>query len=395
MNGILHLGSVTVAIAGFLQTPDPQQIKGTLSDRIVAEGMMARIELRPAAPGEVPGAREGDNAFIARTPQFRPPGSEMGLLVAYLENDAGKFIFIDRDLDGRITESEGISYRAGQEVTADLPLAGMPQTLPFRLQIASDTKGENFRLAATFTAAFRVEGYLEIGGMKTLVSLPFNVQRRAVDVRQGKIGVDTNGDGKIEAYPRSGGETQFVRAEERLIFRIRDKYISLESADVAMRTLTVREHTADEYTVVEIAVGSPLTDFAFTDFDGKARKLSDFRGKYLLIDVWGSWCKPCVEDLPKLKAAYDRFKGEDFEILGVDYEHGATLDQVRKLLKEKNVTWTNADPSSVKDLVQKRWRIMAYPTLMLLDPQGVVIETGGALRGARLVETLERVLEKR
>ena len=155
-----------------------------------------------------------------------------------------------------------------------------------------------------------------------------------------------------------------------------------------------RERAA-RYMSPELRVGGRLQDFSFTDFEGSARKLSDFRGKYLLIDIWGSWCKPCVQDLPLLKAAHDRFAGPKFEILGIDYENTWDEETLRALMKEKDVSWPNATPASVKELVREKWRIMAFPTLILLDPDGVILETSSsALRGKNLIPTLERVLQK-
>jgi thiol-disulfide isomerase/thioredoxin len=182
---------------------------------------------------------------------------------------------------------------------------------------------------------------------------------------------------------------------DRVILRVGDKYVSVESADFAARTFTLREHAAEEYTVIDVKPGATIPDFEFTDFNGRARRLSEFKGKYLLLDFWGSWCAPCLADIPHMKAAYERFRDRGFEILGIDYEYGATTDAVRALLNEKKVEWPNATPESVKDLVEKRFRIQGFPTLILLDPRGVVIETHPrALSGTALQSTLEKLLPR-
>jgi hypothetical protein len=59
---------------------------------------------------------------------------------------------------------------------------------------------------------------------------------------------------------------------------------SIESADFATHALLLREHEAEEYVYIEVRPGEPLPDFTFTDFEGRTRKLSDFRGKFLLLD---------------------------------------------------------------------------------------------------------------
>ena len=86
---------------------------------------------------------------------------------------------------------------------------------------------------------------------------------------------------------------------------------------------------------------------AQTDLDGEPRKLSEFRGKYLLVDIWATWCKPCVADIPLLKEAYAKYRTRGFEILGIDNEatgQDATatdvsegLERIKAFISEKGL----------------------------------------------------------
>jgi thiol-disulfide isomerase/thioredoxin len=393
---ITNFAAALTILAG-VQSAEPARIVGTLAERPVPETGMVGIELKLSEDRSLPGATAEDKVYRARPLQFRAVGQ--GLEIAWVEAANGKsYLFVDTNFDGRLTESERHERPGGTGPGApplELELTVAPGlALPFRCNpVALRDPNDDGRRMVMFTAMYRVEGHADIGGRKTLVSLPYNVARNLIDLRQGRLGVDSNGDGTIDMRGFTGPEVMVARGD-RVLFKVGDRFVSFESADLAARRFVLREHAAAEYTTVTIEKGSPLPDFTFTDFDGKTRKLSDFRGKYLLIDVWGSWCKPCVEDFPKLKAAYERFAGEKFEILGLDYEHGASDEKVRALLQEKGVRWPNALPATVKELIHDRWRIMAFPTLLLLDPNGVVIETSRALRGTQLTATLERLLPR-
>jgi thiol-disulfide isomerase/thioredoxin len=153
--------------------------------------------------------------------------------------------------------------------------------------------------------------------------------------------------------------------------------------------------SAEDHGPIDVRRGTSVPDFGFTDFDGAPRRLSDFRGKYLLLDFWGSWCGPCRAEVPYAKAAYERFRGRSFEILGLNYERSAGVDQVRALLRAQGVTWTFATADSVRSLIKQRFRVEGFPTLILLDWNGTIVETDGdLLRGDELARTLDRVLPR-
>ena len=144
---------------------------------------------------------------------------------------------------------------------------------------------------------------------------------------------------------------------------------------------------------------------AFVDFEGKPRRLSEFRGRHLLLEFWGSWCGPCIQRFPTLKEAYEKYRSRGFEILGMDMENGegeklaAAMDQARKVVADHGLVWPQARADSVNDLITRRFRIVPYPTYILLDPKGAIVSFGGTgqrgLDGPALLTTLDEVLPRK
>jgi len=374
-----------------LQAAEPQRIKGTFT-RLTAEAAFTQFELSPSQDRNLPGVRPDDRVYRATLPQFRIAGATMGLPVAFVETASGGFLFVDANFDGKLTEDERVSaapqsfVNSRDSITIDLKRANSP-VLPLKCGVISrDLNGESRRYLM-YAPSFRAEGYADIGGTRTLIGLPYSIARADVDIRRGMIGIDLNNDGRIERDFLVAGESSFVN-DEALVFKVHDRYVSFESADFTAGSFVLREHGAEDYVMVALKVGIAPPDFPFTDQRGVAGNLSDFKGKYLLLDFWGTWCKPCVAEIPDLKDIYARFRDRGFEILGMDQEMTAAAPVT--FLADHGMTWRNTAPASVDDLIRKRFRIMAFPTHILLDPNGVIVEF--PLNTRDLTSTLNRLL---
>lgn len=149
----------------------------------------------------------------------------------------------------------------------------------------------------------------------------------------------------------------------------------------------------DEYIrLAEFNVGSTMPDFSVPDQNGKMVSIRDFRGKYVLVDFWASWCGPCLREMPNVVKLYKECKGKNFEILGIslDSSKEAWLGAVKK----NNMKWPQV--SELKMWVSepaKLCNVRGIPYTVLLDPDGKVIALG--LRGEELITKIKEILGKK
>ena len=142
--------------------------------------------------------------------------------------------------------------------------------------------------------------------------------------------------------------------------------------------------------VTVLMVGDKVPDLDFVDFTGKQRKLSEFQGKFVLLDFWATWCRPCLADIPKLKVLYDKYKAEGFEIVGMDSETLSddeetpdpefvkeTTERAKQIVKTRGANWTHATTETAVPIAKKVFGVKVLPTKILLDKEGKIIATIG------------------
>ena len=191
--------------------------------------------------------------------------------------------------------------------------------------------------------------------------------------------IDKNNNNKITYSGSVSGEDEILKLDE--IFSLEgtnfkiagvDKYgkwiefaPTKESPNFSYLKYTEQRMENSKNSAYEFQLDEKFWDNTFTTIDGKKFRTDIYKGKFLLINFWGEWCKPCVAEIPELVSAYTSFSRDKLEIIG--FLNVSNADIAKKLIKEKQMTWNNV-VAAKETLTQ--FKIIGFPTNILIFPDG-------------------------
>ena len=138
-----------------------------------------------------------------------------------------------------------------------------------------------------------------------------------------------------------------------------------------MFTRVMKEHAAREAVKNDtVTIGGQVPELGLKDLQGNVLELKSLRGKYVVLDFWGSWCTWCIKGFPKLKEYYSKYR-DRLEIVGIDCND--TAEKWAAAVKKHNVPWLHV--RSEDGIVEQKFRVKGYPYKMLISPEGKVLKT--------------------
>ena len=177
---------------------------------------------------------------------------------------------------------------------------------------------------------------------------------------------------------------QFTANEEQLekLFNSLDKEVKLSPIGSHLDRLIVENKS--------VPLGKPLEDFSQADTLGNKIYLSSYKGKYVLVDFWASWCRPCRDENPNLVNMYNQYKDKNFTVFGVSLDN--KKENWIKAIHQDRLTWNHvSDLKGWGNEVAVKFGINSIPQNYLLDPQGNIIAKN--LRGVALQYRLHELLK--
>lgn len=193
-----------------------------------------------------------------------------------------------------------------------------------------------------------------------------------------------------------GAQALASEEEGNIIVRIGDV---VELAGVPYRIDAINL-TGDELRFVKVGVeeaqdgsriGVRAANIEATTLQGDAFDLASMHGKYVLLDFWGTWCPPCRAEIPYLKDAHAAFGTDALAIVGIALDE---RESIAAYVEELSIPWPQIPQAWEHHPIVEAYTIQGYPTTLLINPEGMIVERNPTLRGQALIETLGRYLGK-
>ena len=276
-----------------------------------------------------------------------------------------------------------------------------------------DKKEVFIRTSIKPTARIETEGSIQTSLM---IAIDSTVRKKQSDMQMlNQEAMQARSQGDINTFNAVVNQFNYLnkRHDDHLKDQIRDaspqlagiyglNYIDIETnfsfvdslATVYKKALPDHIFTSDLLSKVNtlrsLAIGGPAPEISLPDTSGSMFNLSSLQGNYVLIDFWAAWCRPCRRENPNVVRVYNKYRNENFEILGVSLDR--TDRAWRKAIADDGLEWIHvSDLSYFNTKAAKDYQVSSIPQTFLIDPEGNIVAKG--LRGPTLEAKLKELFD--
>ena len=300
------------------------------------------------------------------------PAAVRGLIyLAFCKNDAVRAEAADLLRRHHLTHPDTIVFAANSWSFPSDP-GGRVEAL-LRDLVAEKTVSDDERARGQFALAIRLKRTAEL-------SAQIDGNPEGANERYGKEGV---------AELRKADVAKLVAEAVKLFEDLAARNVPIELA----RGITIGDESrASAYEIRNLGVGKVAPDIAAEDLNGEKFRLSDYRGKVVLLSFWGSRCSACMALVPHEREIDARFRGRPFALIGVNCD--GDREQVKPVLERHQITWRSfwCGPKGMYGDLPRAWNVIAWPTVYVIDHTGVI--RSKTARGAELDRLLDALVKQ-
>ncbi len=360
-------------VAGILCVPagaqPGYQIKGLVTEAGDTWVYLSKMEGRAYRKVDSVKVRQG--AFVFRGKVAEP--NQYRLALQSVEGDAEL-----------ILENKVITVQGPAGKLWDAKITGSPLTDEFLAYRRKYTNPARDELVANTIKANELRARGDSAGAERLLELSIPIMDKQYRIASEYISTHPEAFQSLMLLHRSWKELGLEKSKKML------SSLAPQWQNHSLARETVAAIKEQEGYAEKSKAGAPFTDFRLPDANEKPVDLASFRGKYVFIDFWASWCGPCRAENPNLVKAYQKFKSKPFEIVGI------SLDEKKepwlKAIEKDNLPWVHlSDLKGWENELVRHYGIKWIPSSFLLDPEGRIVARD--LRGEALDKMLSELLK--
>ena len=395
----MFAAALLILSASLSDAPGTETFRGVLEPNLTpAPGLVVTLDRWAEPVVDVP-IPDGAAVFAG---SLLPMGQWEFRVLLVEPRSGSPFMFIDTDRNGAFDAGERFAFVAtrhpfgSRRIRVPLPPAAgsLFGHIPIELLLADGRLPAHGRADQRYLlhSGHYATAKVRIDGRAYFFRYAVQPDTGTIDLSHGYQLVD---QGRLIRDPLSPWQA-WARGQPP-VFRIGNRYLATTAIDSTTRSVVIETKRASDYPRLELYRGLLVPDFSFYDSRQRTYQLTDFRGRFVLINVWYPGCGPCEDQFTYLRAASARFGQTDLTILGFSqgYPREGHLWDISPTSPPE---WIEAEPQSVRRLLDDWLQITSTPTLILLDRDGriAVLERRAdgerPLSGDELLQTLERVI---